>query len=144
MAKFFVNRPIVAMVISIVMTIAGIVAFLSLPVAQYPNIVPPEIQVNTTYVGADALTVEQSVATPIERQMSGVDRMNYMYSTNANNGAMRLVVNFDVATDPNTDQVLAQMRQSQALRFSVPASTRCASGLIQIDWRISALRCRKS
>ena len=114
MAKFFVNRPIVAMVISIIMTIAGIVAFLSLPVAQYPNIVPPEIKVDTTYVGADALTVEQSVATPIEQQMSGVDRMNYMYSTNANNGAMRLIVNFDVATDPNTDQVLTQMRQSQA------------------------------
>jgi HAE1 family hydrophobic/amphiphilic exporter-1 len=87
MAKFFINRPIVAMVISIIMTIAGIVAFLSLPVAQYPNIVPPEIKVDTTYVGADALTVEQSVATPIEQQMSGVDRMNYMYSTNANNGA---------------------------------------------------------
>src|SRR5215475_12688857 len=114
MSKFFINRPIVAMVISIIMTIAGIVAFLGLPVAQYPNIVPPEIQVNTTYVGADALTVEQSVATPIEQQMSGVDRMNYMYSTNANNGSMRLVVNFDVATDPNTDQVLTQMRQSQA------------------------------
>ena len=114
MAKFFVNRPIVAMVISIIMTIAGVVAFLGLPVAQYPNIVPPEMQVNTTYVGADALTVEQSVATPIEQQMSGVDNMNYMYSTNANNGAMRLVVNFNVATDPNTDQVLTQMRQSQA------------------------------
>jgi HAE1 family hydrophobic/amphiphilic exporter-1 len=114
MAKFFINRPIVAMVISIIMTIAGVVAFLGLPVAQYPNIVPPEIKVDTTYVGADALTVEQSVATPIEQQMSGVDRMNYMYSTNANNGAMRLVVNFDVATDPNTDQVLTQMRQSQA------------------------------
>jgi multidrug efflux pump len=114
MAKFFINRPIVAIVISIIMTIAGIVAFLGLPVAQYPNIVPPEIKVDTTYVGADALTVEQSVATPIEQQMSGVDRMNYMYSTNANNGAMRLVVNFDVATDPNTDQVLTQMRQSQA------------------------------
>jgi HAE1 family hydrophobic/amphiphilic exporter-1 len=114
MAKFFINRPIVAMVISIIMTIAGVVAFLGLPVAQYPNIVPPEMQVNTTYVGADALTVEQSVATPIEQQMSGVDNMNYMYSTNANNGAMRLVVNFNVATDPNTDQVLTQMRQSQA------------------------------
>jgi HAE1 family hydrophobic/amphiphilic exporter-1 len=114
MARFFINRPIVAMVISIIMTIAGIVAFLSLPVAQYPNIVPPEIQVNTTFVGADALTVKQSVATPIEQQMSGVDNMNYMYSTNANNGAMKLVVNFDVATDPNTDQVLTQMRQSQA------------------------------
>src|SRR5262245_53944256 len=114
MAKFFINRPIVAMVISIIMTIAGIVAFLSLPVAQYPNIDPPEMQVNTTYVGADALTVEQSVATPVEQQMSGVDNMNYMYSTNANNGAMTLTVNFDVKTDPSTDQILAQMRSSQA------------------------------
>src|SRR5262249_57661495 len=96
MAKVFGNRPIGGMVISIMMTIAGVVGFLGLPVAQYPNIVPPEMQVNTTYVGADALTVEQSVATPIEQQMSGVDNMNYMYSTNANNGAMRLVVNFNV------------------------------------------------
>src|ERR1700746_3825577 len=121
MAKFFINRPIVAMVISIIMTIAGIVAFLGLPVAQYPNIVPPEMQVNTTYVGADALTVEQSVATPIEQQMSGVDNMNYMYSNNANNGQMTLTVNFDVKTDPNTDQILAQMRQGQAASPLPPA-----------------------
>src|ERR1700761_7986018 len=114
MARFFINRPIVAMVISIIMMIAGIVAFLGLPVAQYPNIVPPEIQVNTTYVGADALTVEQSVATPIEQQMSGVDHMNYMYSTNANNGAMSLTVDFDIATNPDIDQGLTQLRVSQA------------------------------
>src|SRR6476659_10610487 len=114
MANFFIRRPIVAMVISILMVILGVVAMLRLPTAQFPNIAPPEIHVKATYVGADALTVEQSVATPIEQQMSGVDNMNYMYSTNANNGAMRLVVNFNVATDPNTDQVLTQMRQSQA------------------------------
>jgi HAE1 family hydrophobic/amphiphilic exporter-1 len=114
MAKFFVNRPIVAMVISIITVIVGVVAIFRLPVAQFPNIVPPEIQIQTTYVGADALTVEQSVATPIEQQMSGVDNMIYMYSTNANNGQMTLRVDFDVSTDPNTDQVLAQMRQSQA------------------------------
>jgi hydrophobic/amphiphilic exporter-1 (mainly G- bacteria), HAE1 family len=114
MSKFFINRPIVAMVISIIMLIAGALAVLSLPVAQFPNITPPEIQVKATYVGADALTVEQSVATPIEQQMSGVDNMQYMYSTNANNGAMTLTVNFDVKTDPNTDQILAQMRQGQA------------------------------
>ena len=71
-----------------------------LPIAQFPNIVPPEIQVITSYVGADALTVEHSVATPIEQQMSGVDNMNYMYSINANNGLMRLTVDFDVKTDP--------------------------------------------
>src|ERR1700752_4860054 len=114
MASFFVNRPIVAIVISIIMTIVGIATFLSLPVAQFPNIVPPEIQVKATYTGADAETVEQSVATPIEQQMSGVDNMNYVTSINANNGAMSMTVNFDIKTDPNTDQILAQMRQSQA------------------------------
>src|SRR5512139_2959962 len=114
MAKFFINRPIVAIVISILMVIIGVVAMSGLPIAQFPNIVPPEIQVKTTYTGADAVTVEQSVATPIEQQMSGVDNMNYMYSLNANNGQMTLYVNFDVKTDPNTDQILAQMRQSQA------------------------------
>ena len=114
MASFFVNRPIVAIVISIIMTIVGIATFLGLPVAQFPNIVPPEIQVKTTYTGADALTVEQSVATPIEQQMSGVDNMNYMSSVNGNDGTLKLTVNFDVATDPSTDQILSQMRSNQA------------------------------
>jgi HAE1 family hydrophobic/amphiphilic exporter-1 len=114
MAKFFINRPIVAIVIAIVMVIMGVVAILGLPIAQYPNIVPPEIVINTTYVGADAQTVEQSVATPIEQEMSGVDNMNYMYSLNANNGELKLYVNFDVKTDPNIDQVLTQIRKSQA------------------------------
>ncbi|MCU0576718.1 MAG: multidrug efflux RND transporter permease subunit [Desulfobacterota bacterium] len=114
MAKFFINRPIVAIVIAIIMVIVGVVAILFLPIAQYPNIVPPEMVVNTFYTGADAQTVEQSVATPIEQEMSGVDNMNYMYSLNANNGELKMYVNFDVKTDPNIDQVLAQMRQSQA------------------------------
>jgi HAE1 family hydrophobic/amphiphilic exporter-1 len=114
MAKFFINRPIVAIVIAIIMVIVGGVAILGLPIAQYPNIVPPEIVVNTTYVGADAQTVEQSVATPIEQEMSGVDNMNYMYSLNANNGELKLYVNFDVKTDPSIDQVLTQIRKSQA------------------------------
>ncbi len=114
MSKFFINRPIVAIVISIIMVIVGLVSLLGLPIAQYPNIVPPEIFINTFYVGADAQTVEQSVATPIEQEMSGVDNMNYMYSLNANDGSMKLTVNFDVSTDPNTDQILAQMRQGQA------------------------------
>jgi HAE1 family hydrophobic/amphiphilic exporter-1 len=123
MAKFFVNRPIVALVISILFVIVGIVAMLGLPVAQYPDIVPPEIFINTFYVGADAQTVEQSVATPIEQEMSGVDNMNYMYSLNANNGELRMYVNFDVKTDPNIDQVLAQMRKSQA-DSKLPAEVR--------------------
>src|SRR3981189_2828471 len=115
MSKFFINRPIVAMVIAILMVIVGAVTITSLPVAQFPNIAPPEVQIQATYVGADAETLEQSLATPIEQQMSGVDNMNYMYSLNATaNGQMRLIVNFDVATDPNTDLILAQSRETQA------------------------------
>jgi HAE1 family hydrophobic/amphiphilic exporter-1 len=114
-SKFFINRPIVAMVISILMVIVGAVTIAILPVAQFPNIVPPEIQVLATYIGADAQTIEQSVSTPIEQQMSGVDNMNYMYSLNSTaDGLARLIVNYDVKTDPNTDLVLTQMRQTQA------------------------------
>ena len=107
MSKFFINRPIVAMVISILMTIVGLVAMSGLPTAQFPNIVPPQITVKTTYTGADALTVEKAVATPIEQQMSGVDNMDYMYSINANNGQSTLYVNFALGTDANTDAYLA-------------------------------------
>src|SRR5512139_653523 len=114
MSKFFINRPIVAMVISILMVMIGLVAMARLPIAQFPNIVPPAIQVNATYTGADALTLEQSVATPIEQQMSGVDNLDYMYSINANNGMMTLYNYFALGTDANTDQILAQMREGQA------------------------------
>src|SRR5213593_3927634 len=115
MSKFFINRPIVAMVISIVMVIVGTITILSLPVAQFPNIAPPEIQILATYVGADAQTLEQAVATPIKQQMSGVDNMNYMYSLNATgNSNTTLIVNFDVKTDPNTDLILTQARETQA------------------------------
>jgi HAE1 family hydrophobic/amphiphilic exporter-1 len=114
MSKFFINRPIVAMVISIIMVIVGLVTMLSLPIAQFPKVVPPEIFIQADYVGADAQTIEESVATPIEQQMSGVDNMNYMYSVNANNGLMRLFVNFDLKTDPNIDHVLTQLRYAQA------------------------------
>jgi len=123
MYRFFIRRPIVAMVIAIVMVIVGLVAIAGLPVAQYPNIIPPEILAQAFYVGADALTIEQSVATPLEQKMSGVDNMNYMYSLNANNGQMQLTVNFDVKTDPNTDQILTQQRESQA-ESQFPAEVR--------------------
>ncbi|HEX4665929.1 MAG TPA: multidrug efflux RND transporter permease subunit [Chthoniobacterales bacterium] len=114
MSEFFVRRPIVAIVIAILMVLIGGVCMIALPIAQYPQIAPPEIQVQTHYTGADALTVEQSVAAPIEQQMSGVDNMDYMYSINANSGDIRLIVNFDVATDANIDHILAQLRVSQA------------------------------
>src|SRR5579872_4704253 len=114
MSKFFINRPIVAMVISIIMVIVGLVTIFGLPIAQFPKVVPPEIYIQANYVGADALTIEQSVATPIEQQMSGVDNMNYMYSINANNGLMRMFVNFDLKTDPNIDHVLTQLRYATA------------------------------
>src|SRR5713101_8833341 len=114
MSEFFVRRPIVAIVIAVLMTLIGGVCILALPIAQYPPIAPPEVQVRTHYTGADALTIEQSVAAPIEQQMSGVDNMNYMYSINANTGDMRMQINFDVATDANVDQILAQLRVSQA------------------------------
>src|SRR6201987_3476424 len=115
MSKFFINRPIVAMVISIVLLLVGALTILSLPVAQFPNITPPEIQVVATYVGADAQTLEQAVATPIEQQMNGVDNMNYMYSLNATgNSTTSLIVDFDVKIDPNTDFILTQSRETQA------------------------------
>ena len=114
MARFFINRPIVAMVISIIMVILGIIAMVQLPIAQFPDLAPPEIMLQATYVGADAVTLEKSVATPIEQMMSGVDNMIYMYSVNANNGQMSLRVDFDINTRPNDDQILTQMRYSQA------------------------------
>jgi HAE1 family hydrophobic/amphiphilic exporter-1 len=114
-SKFFINRPIVAIVIAILMTLVGIVAMLGLPTAQFPNIADPMIQVKATYPGADAETIAQSVATPIEQQMSGVPGMNYMYSLSASSGGGgTLYVDFQLGTNINTDQILAQMRTGQA------------------------------
>jgi hydrophobic/amphiphilic exporter-1 (mainly G- bacteria), HAE1 family len=123
MSRFSINRPIVSMVITIIMVIVGLVTMLGLPVAQFPKVVPPEIFIQADYVGADAQTIEQSVATPIEQQMSGVDNMNFMYSINANNGLMRMSVNFGLANDPNIDHVLTQLRYAQA-ESQFPADVR--------------------
>ncbi len=114
MAQFFINRPIVAMVISILLLLGGLVALVGLPVAQFPDIVPPLIQVNAVYTGADAVTIEQSVATPLEQQMNGVDNMLYMKSINANDGTCQIQVTFDMDTNVDMDQVNTQNRVSQA------------------------------
>ena len=114
MAAFFVRRPIVAIVIAVVTVLGGLVSLRTLPVAQFPDIVPPQIIVTATFNGADAQTIEQSVATPLEQQMNGVDDMLYMQSTNGNDGSMQLTVTFDIDTDPNIDQVNVQNRMAQA------------------------------
>jgi len=115
MSKFFIRRPIVAIVISILMVIVGAITILKLPVAQYPDIAPPEIRVLALYPGADAETMERAVATPMEQQINGVDNMDYMYSLNSTgNSSTNLMVNFDLKTDPNTDLILTQSRQQLA------------------------------
>ncbi len=130
MSKFFINRPIVAIVIAIVTVILGTVSMFTLATSQFPDIVPTEILVTATYPGADAKTLAQAVATPIEQQMNGVDNMIYMDSVSANNGVVQLFVDFDVKTDPNIDQVLSQLRVDQA-QSQLPAQVTTAGLTVQ-------------
>jgi HAE1 family hydrophobic/amphiphilic exporter-1 len=130
MSKFFIRRPIVAIVIAILTVIVGTVTLFTLPTSQFPDIVPPEILVTATYPGADAKTVAQAVSTPIEQQMNGVDNMIYMDSVSANNGVVQLFVDFDVKTDPNIDQVLAQLRVDQA-QSQLPSEVTTAGLTVQ-------------
>src|ERR1700728_3181968 len=115
MSNFFIRRPIVAIVIAMLTVIIGVIMAVALPVAQFPNIAPPEIRLQATYPGADAQTLEQAVAVPIEQQVSGVDNMAYMYSLNATaNQQTTLLVDFVVKTDPNMDLILTQSREQLA------------------------------
>ncbi|HUL72298.1 MAG TPA: multidrug efflux RND transporter permease subunit [Vicinamibacterales bacterium] len=115
MARFFVNRPIVAMVISIITVLVGLVAMKGLPIAQYPEIVPPMVQVTTTFIGASATDVEASVATPLEQKINGVEQGIYMKSTNANDGTLTLKISFEVGSNLDMDNVLTQNRVSEAM-----------------------------
>lgn len=120
-STFFINRPIVAMVIAIVTVMLGLLSMRGLPIGQFPQIVPPQVNVSTTFTGADAVTIEQSISAPIEQQMSGVDGMLYMQSTNGNDGTEALSITFDLGTDGNMDQVNVQNRVSQATSQLPPA-----------------------
>src|ERR1044071_3086640 len=112
MARFFVNRPIVAMVLSIVIVLLGAVAMRGLPIAQYPEIVPPMMRAATRCIAAGAPDVEASVATPLEQQINGVEKGIYMKSTNANDGTLTLKVSFEVGSNQDMDNVLTQNRVS--------------------------------
>src|SRR5580704_2735355 len=121
MSKFFINRPVTAVVVAILIVIAGIVVAQRLPIAQFPAIAPPEIVVTTNYVGADALTIESAVATPLEEAMAGVEGMLYMRSFNANDGTMKLRIDFALNMDPNIAEVFSEIRVNRALPQLPPA-----------------------
>ena len=114
MGQFFIRRPIVAIVISILIVMLGVVTIKGLSIEQYPFLAPPNIRVTATYPGASAEAVEQSVATPIEQEVNGVDRLIYMKSSNTSDGRMLLDVNFEVGTDQDMANVLTQNRVSAA------------------------------
>ena len=115
MSKFFIEHPVLANVLAIVLVVLGAVSLYRLPVSEYPNVVPPTVQVTTSYPGASADTVKNTIALPIENQVNGVDKMLYMMSTSAPDGTYILTVTFEIGTDPNIDQVLVQNRVQLAL-----------------------------
>src|ERR1700761_104923 len=115
LSHFFIDRPVFAAVLAILITLVGLIAFPTLPVAQYPQIAPPTVNITATYPGASAETLAETVATPIEEQISGVDNMLYMSSNSTADGHLTITVTFALGTDLNTDQVLVENRLEAAL-----------------------------
>src|SRR5207248_8593845 len=113
-ARFFIDRPVFATVLSVVIVVIGAVAFLGLPVSQYPEIAPPTIQISAFYPGASAKVVAETVATPLEVEINGVERMLYMSSAAGNDGSLALTITFELGTDLDQAQVLVQNRVSLA------------------------------
>jgi hydrophobic/amphiphilic exporter-1 (mainly G- bacteria), HAE1 family len=129
-SKFFIERPVLANVLAIVLVLIGAVSLYRLPVSQYPNVVPPTVQVTTSYPGASAQTVFNTIALPIENQVNGVDHMLYMESTSAPDGTYSMTVTFEIGTDPNMDQVLVQNRVALA-QASLPAAAQAQGVSVQ-------------
>jgi hydrophobic/amphiphilic exporter-1 (mainly G- bacteria), HAE1 family len=121
MGEFFIRRPIVAMVISIIIVILGLLALQKTPIAQYPDINPPVVKITTSYTGASAINVEQAVATPIEQKVNGVENMLYIKSVNTSDGALTVEVTFDVGTNLDNANMLTQNRQKQSEPFMPPS-----------------------
>ena len=133
-SKFFIERPVLANVIAILIVVIGAVAVFALPVAQYPDVVPPTVQVTTRYPGASARTVIDTVALPIEQQVNGVEGMIYMQSYAAADGTYSLTVTFKIGTDLNFAQVLVQNRVSgRALLAAAGGAVAGRGGAEEID-----------
>ena len=141
MADFFIKRPILSICLSVIIVLLGAFSILRLPISEYPDIIPPSIQVTATYPGADCETVVKSIASPIEQQMSGVDGMSYMTSVNTNNGQMSMMILFEIGTEANMDQVLSYLRYGQATS-QLPSESPCARQAVCPPWSSACIRPR--